>query len=216
MRSCPRTLCVEGSTMSKAIRLAVLCGLALTLLAPAVLAEEGEGGDGWRPRRKAGGEREGKRRVELMRKRRAEQKRRTLEARRRRAQPLALPFALSEKGRAELERHQKALRALMEELRGVHLAVRKDIEGGMAPKEAITKHMDDAKAVANKMLDEQALHFENMAKIIKEEGPALVDRWAEQLLKGPGDRPRPALRERRRRKRDKEPENVDDMNPFED
>lgn len=202
--------------MSKVIKLAVLCGLALTLLAPAVLAQEGEGGGGWRPRREAGGELEGERRGELMRKRRAEQKRKALEAKRQRGQALALPFALSEKGRGELERHHKALRALMEELRGVHLAVRKDVGEGMAPEEAITKHMDEAKAIAKKMVAERGSHLENMAKIVKEEGPAIVDRWAEQFLKRAGERPRRDLRERKRMKRDKEPENVDDMNPFDE
>ncbi|MFH1732502.1 MAG: hypothetical protein ABIF82_12745 [Planctomycetota bacterium] len=202
--------------MSKAIRLAVLCGLALTLLPPAVLAQEGEGAEGWPPRREAGGKLEGERRGELMRKRQAEQKRNALEARQKRAQAPALPFTLSEKGRGELERHHKALRALVQELRGVHLAVRKDVGEGMAPKEAITKHIEEAKAIAKKMVAERASHLEIMAKIVSEEGPALVDRWAEQLLKGPGERPRPELRERKRMKRDNEPENVDDVNPFEE
>jgi len=202
--------------MSKAIRLAVLCGLALTLLPPAVLAQEGEGGEGWRPRREPGGELEGERRGELMRERRAGQKRKALEAKRQRAQALALPFTLSEKGRGELERHHKALRALMEELRGVHLAVRKDVREGMEPKDAITKHMDEAKAIVKKMVAERASHLENMAKIVREEGPGLVDRWAEQLLRRTGQRPRPELRERKRMKRAKEPENADDMNPFEE
>jgi len=195
--------------MKSMLSFAILCGLAAAALAPMARAEEGgEGGEG-RLRRRPGAA--DARRRELIRRRVAEEQKRMAEAKQRRNVP-PLPFALSEKAREELERHHKTLREMAAGLVEIHKAVKAEIAEGMPPAEAAEIHMEDAKEIAKKMIAERASHLATMSKIVEEEGDAMVDQWAEKLLRAMARKP-----ERRRPPRkDPAPENVDDMNPFEE
>ena len=185
--------------MLKVIKLSALCVVLSSLLAPAAFAAEGGEDDAAARRRAARMQRQ------------IERQQRLAAAKRARQQGPGLPLGLSKKAREELERHHKALRALMAQIGEVHKAVARDMEAGMEPKAAAEKHIEAAKAIAKKMVAERAAHLGTMSKIVTTEGDDLVDRWAEQLLERLAQ---PAAKKRRPRKPD--PENIDEMNPFEE
>lgn len=150
--------------MRKFCGLTVLCMVVFALAAPLALARE----DGKRGPRQDRAERMAKARAMRL---------------------LGMPILVLEKARAEMKRHQTALQGFDKSVKELQEKVKKEIEGGTAPKEALKNHLDDAKVLAKEVIGECVTHFGNMATIAKDEGEILVNRLARQLLlprKAPG------------------------------
>ncbi len=161
--------------MSRGIR-SLLIGMVMVLSASIVYAEEGAGGPARPPRPPRPPE--GMRMGQLGQ-----------------MGPIG-PMGMmeSEAAKAEKERHRTAMEPVLKEAGALREAMRKDIEGGATPKDALKNHIEEAKALAKKMIAEFATHTANMAKIIQDEAPAAVDKLAERLLKppmGPGREMKP-------------------------
>jgi hypothetical protein len=92
--------------------------------------------------------------------------------------------------RDELKRHAEAMKALLEESRGLAQQVRQEVrelrkEGGERPPldDIVKKHSQQAEELATKMADLLATHHENLAKIYKEKQGDVVKKLAEDMLK---------------------------------
>lgn len=94
----------------------------------------------------------------------------------------------SDAGKAEVKRHMTAMEDMMKQVKTLRDAVQKDIQGGTAADKAQQAHMADAKALAAKIVAENATHVANMAKIVQDESakPEAVNKLAEMLVKPMG------------------------------
>ena len=150
--------------MPRALKLVAVCGVALFLSAPLVIAEE---------KGNVKGER-----VREIRERLTEQMKPF-----RGPAPLGDPWRGSEKAKTEMERHRAERQKLMKSAHELRGKIKQEVAAGSTFRDAVKKHLEDAKAIAKLIVAEWSVHFENLAKIVKEDGDAAVDRVAENLLK---------------------------------
>jgi hypothetical protein len=195
-------------------------GVVTALAAPAALADGEEEGDRPRLHREKRGDRDTRREKWARRVRKMQQMRR-----------LQMPLLRSAKVRKELARHREAMQDIAEAVKKLHEVVRKSVKDDTNPRDALAKHQEEANALATRLLNEYAKHYEAMAIIAKEAAATGTDGLAKMLLLPPrmgGDRPRLHRREGGDRPGDRpreggdrpgdKPEEQDPIgeNPFED
>ena len=96
---------------------------------------------------------------------------------------LNAPLAVTDKGKAELQRFRTEVDPLFKSAAELRDKVKKEVEAGATLEDATKNHLDEAKDLAKKVLAAYATYLDNMAKLVKDEGANAVDKLGEALLK---------------------------------
>ena len=165
--------------MDRLLRIVLLVAVVIAFCAPVALAREaGMPGAGLREG-KAPGPRAGNMPKEM-----ADRFKKMQDAR-----AALTPLAGTEKGKAELQRYRTETEPLLKSAQELRDKVKKEVEAGATLQDAVKNHLDEAKELAKKLLAAYATYLENMLKLAKDEGGAVVDQLADSLLKEPERRP---------------------------
>jgi len=94
----------------------------------------------------------------------------------------------TEEGKAAVEQFKQVLKDLRAEHKALREAIRKDIEGGKTPAEAIAAHKPEIEALMKKRIDGGIGHREKMLSIARNHEDELAAKWFERFQQAAPER----------------------------